>query len=767
MGLGLEPGVGPIVRRKIEIGGVVQGVGFRPFVYNLARRYGLVGSVTNTPMGVEIEVQGAPEVLEVFATALRDEAPGQAEIVSVRTSSVPPGLETDFRIDLSRTTGPATTLIAPDLALCRDCLRELFNPADRRYLYPFINCTNCGPRYSIVTAIPYDRSSTAMRHFAMCTDCRREYDDPSDRRFHAQPVACPACGPRVWFRDTGGAELAGGQAALVLGVDLLREGKILAIKGLGGFHLAVDAGNAPAVARLRLRKAREEKPFAVMVADLTTARELADLEGDEEELLSSPAAPIVLARARPENGLAREVAPDSPRVGVLLAYTPLHHLLLREFGGALIMTSGNLSEEPICIDNGEAVARLAGIADGFLLHDRDIYVRGDDSVLMRMAGRLRPLRRSRGYVPKPIMVEDGDSTVLAVGGELKNAVCLLKGNRAFLGQHLGDLKNLPAYDFFRENIAHLLRIFTAEAQLLVHDLHPDYLSTRWALEQQVLPTLAVQHHHAHLAAVLAEHRVAGPVIGIILDGTGYGEDRTIWGGEILLGDYRQCRRVGSLEPMPLPGGDAAVKAPWRTGLGYLHAAFAGRIPELPFLQGHSVGGVVEMLARGLNCPQTSSCGRLFDAVAAICGLRGEISYEAQAAIVLMEAAGGRLGESYDWEVYDEDAIFRLALRPMIRQIAEETLCGTDPRQVSRRLHGTLVAMLVGAAERVREESGLGQVALSGGVFNNYLLLEGVAAALTARGFAVLTPAQVPAGDGGLALGQALIGRQNLLDRVAS
>ncbi|HSH13103.1 MAG TPA: Sua5/YciO/YrdC/YwlC family protein, partial [Desulfurivibrionaceae bacterium] len=444
---------------------------------------------------------------------------------------------------------------------------------------------------------------------------------------------------------------------------------------------------------------------------------------------------------------------------------PLHHLLLRQFGGALVMTSGNLSDEPICIDNGEALSRLARIADGFLLHDRDIYVRADDSVAMRMAGRLRPLRRSRGYVPRPVMVDGNGPVVLAVGGELKNAVCLLKENRGFLGQHLGDLKSLDGYGFFRENIGHLLKIFAVEPELVVHDLHPAYLSTRWAVEEQGVPTLGVQHHHAHLASVLAEHRAVGPAIGIILDGSGYGWDRTVWGGEILVGDYRECRRVGSFEPLPLPGGDAAVKSPWRIGVGYLHAAFAGKIPELPFLRGHSVGGLVEILDRELNCPKTSSCGRLFDAVAAICGLRAEITYEAQAAIALMEAAKGRLGEPYGWNVYEEGPIFRLALRPMIRQIVEEVRGGCEPEQVSRRLHGTLVAMLVGAAERVRQENGLDLVALSGGVFNNYLLLEGLLAALQNRGFEVLIHAQVPAGDGGIALGQALIGRRHLLDRA--
>jgi len=766
MRLGPKAGAGAIARQKIAIGGVVQGVGFRPFVYNLARRHGLTGMVANTPAGVEIEVQGAPEVLAAFALALRDEAPPQAEIFTLTSSPLASAPEADFQIHHSQLIGPATTMIAPDLSLCRECLREMLDPADRRYLYPFINCTNCGPRYSIVTAIPYDRPATAMRHFVMCADCRREYEDPGDRRFHAQPVACSVCGPKVSLLEALGKEIAVAQAAISGGVELLRGGKILAIKGLAGFQLAVAADNEAAVTRLRQRKSREEKPFAVMVADLAAARELGFLAEEDEALLVSPSAPIVLVPSRPGNGLARAVAPDSGQVGVMLAYTPLHHLLLREFGGALVMTSGNLSEEPICITNPEALARLAGIADGFLLHDRDIYVRGDDSVVMRMAGRARILRRSRGYVPRPMLVAPDGPSVLAVGGELKNAICLLQGERAFLGQHLGDLKSLPAYDFFRENIAHLLKIFAAEPQLVVHDLHPAYLSTRWARESQELPTLAVQHHHAHLAAVLAEHRAVGPAIGIILDGTGYGWDQTIWGGEILIGDYRQCRRLGSFEPLPLPGGDAAIKAPWRTGLGYLHAAFAGQLPELAFLRDRPVGPVVEMLERQLNCPKSSSCGRLFDAVAALCGLRSEITYEAQAAIALMEAAGGRLGEPYNWEFYAEGPIFRLALRPMIRQIAEEVGAGVAPAQVSQRLHGTLVAMLAGAAERARVASGLNLVILSGGVFNNYLLFEGLLAALSRRGFEVLSPEQLPFGDGGIAMGQSLIGRQYLLDQVA-
>jgi hydrogenase maturation protein HypF len=752
----------PAARRRIEIGGVVQGVGFRPFVYNLACRYGLTGFVSNTSRGVEIEVEGEAARLAAFFSGLSGQAPPQAEIVSLTSVSIPPAGDTSFRIEHSRSAGRAATLIAPDLALCADCLTELFDPADRRYRYPFINCTNCGPRYSIVSGIPYDRPATAMRHFTMCAECRHEYDDPGDRRFHAQPNACPACGPRLWLADQVGKELAAGHSAIEAAAIRLRGGEIIAVKGLAGFHLAVNAEDQAAVLRLRQRKGREEKPLAVMVADLAAARQLVQLTKEEEALLSAPPAPILVGLARSGHSLAPAVAPGTGRLGVMLAYTPLHHLLLRTFGGALVMTSGNLSEEPICLDNAEALRRLAAIADGFLLHDREIYVRGDDSVLMRMAGAPRFLRRGRGYVPRPLPVDGSGPVVLAVGGELKNALCLLKDEQAFVGQHLGDLKNLAAYDFFRENIAHLLRIFECEPELVVHDLHPGYLSTRWALEEQARPTLAVQHHHAHLVSVLAEQRQSGPAIGIILDGTGYGADHTIWGGEILVGDARGFRRAGAFETLPLPGGDAAVKEVWRTGLGYLHAAHGGVIPELPFLQGRPVEAIREILDRRLNCPQTSSCGRLFDAVAAMVGLRSDIAFEAQAAIELMEAAGGRPGQPYRWAIAEDDAIFRLLLTPMLREIAGEVRAGATPARVSRRLHATLVAMLTGAALRVHRATGLDLVVLSGGVFNNYLLLEGLHEALRKEGFRVLTHEKVPAGDGGIALGQALIGRQHLV-----
>ncbi|MDT8334982.1 MAG: carbamoyltransferase HypF, partial [Desulfurivibrionaceae bacterium] len=561
-----------------------------------------------------------------------------------------------------------------------------------------------------------------------------------------------------------GREIAGAEQVVARTAGLLRDGGILAVKGLGGFHLACDARNEETVRLLRHRKNREEKPLAVMAADLEMARRLCRLDRDEEGALLSPAAPIVVAAARGDNGIAPSVAPFTDKLGVMVSYTPLHHLLLREFGGPLVMTSGNLSEEPICIDNREALARLAGIADYFLVHDRDIYMRGDDSVVMKMAGRIRPLRRSRGYVPRPIPVNGDGPRVLAVGGELKNTVCLLKENQAFPSQHLGDIKNLEAFGFFKEGIHHLQEIFEVEPELVVHDLHPDYLSTRWAGEQGILPVLAVQHHHAHLASCLAENRHDGPAIGIILDGSGYGQDGTVWGGEILVGDFSGFTRYGCLEPMPLPGGDAAVKAPWRTAVAYLDMAFEGNLPELPFMADHDLGPIREMVRKNINSPLTSSCGRLFDAVAAMSGGRQTIAYEGQAAIELMEAAGrGGKEPAYRWDIISIDDILYPGLRALIRQVAEDVASGISQAIISRRFHRTLIEMLVGAAERVREQTELDTVVLSGGSFNNYLLLEGLIGHLEGKGYNVLVHRQLPAGDGCLSLGQAVIGRSWLLN----
>lgn len=751
-----------IYRRKILVNGVVQGVGFRPFVYNMATRYGLVGLVANTSAGVSIEVEGPAPELDHFEESLREELPAQAVIIDYLSKDIPFAEASNFVIDLSETSGKATTLVAPDLALCHDCRDELFEPTDHRYQYPFINCTNCGPRYSIVTGIPYDRAATAMRHFEMCPVCQREYQDPSNRRFHAQPNACPDCGPQVTLLDGKGQMIKEKQAALEKAAELLAGGKILAIKGLGGFHLAVDATNEEAVLLLRKRKFREEKPLAVMVANLDEARLLCSLNKAEEDALASAVAPILLAPALPGAVVAPSVAPCVSRLGVMLAYTPLHHQLLKNFSGPLVMTSANLSEEPICIDNNEAITRLKGIADYFLVHDREIYMRSDDSVVIEMAGGIKPLRRARGYVPRPIQLAEDGPEILSVGGDLKNVVCLLKGDQAFPSQHLGDIKNLEAYGFFKETIHHLQKIFEVEPQLVVHDLHPAYLSTRWATEEQTLPVLAVQHHHAHLASCLAENQAEGPAIGIILDGSGHGTDGTIWGGEILIGDYDGFERKGCLEPMLLPGGDAAVKVPWRLALAYLDMAHNGSAPVLPFMAGHDLDPVREIIKHKLNCPLTSSCGRLFDAVAAMSGGRQTIAYEGQAAIELMEVALQGSGEPYRWDLIENDDMFYLGVRSLIKQIAEDVAGGIFRPLISQRFHLTLVEMFAGAAELVRDNSAINTVALSGGVFNNYLLLEGLVALLKTKGFDVLLHSQLPPGDGCLSLGQAMIGRQYLL-----
>lgn len=750
-----------ILRRKIVVNGIVQGVGFRPFVYKLANRYGLAGTVANTSAGVNIEVEGSALELSRFEKSLQDELPAQAVIIDCLSEDILSLGASDFVIDLSEVSGKAATLVAPDLALCRDCLSELLDSTDRRYHYPFINCTNCGPRYSIVTSIPYDRAATAMCSFTMCPDCLHEYQDPSNRRFHAQPNACSDCGPQITLCDSKGHSHAEKQLAVVKAVELLTEGKILAVKGLGGFHLAVDAANEEAVRLLRHRKVREEKPLAVMVANLNAARRLCNLDKSEEEALLSTAAPILLATTRPDNGLAASVAPFTTKLGVMLAYNPLHHLILKKFNKPLVMTSANLSEEPICIDNQEAISRLTGITDYFLTHDREIYMRSDDSVVVKMAGGIKPLRRGRGYVPRPIKLLKEGSQVLAVGGELKNTICLLKGNQAFPSQHLGDIKNLGAYGFFQETIGHLKKIFEAEPQLVVHDLHPAYLSTRWATEEQDLPVLAVQHHHAHLAACLAENQAEGPAIGIILDGTGYGTDGTIWGGEILSGDFSGFKRHGCLEPMPLPGGDAAVKSPWRAALAYLDIAYKGQIPDLPFMKGHDLEPVREILRHNLNCPLTSSCGRLFDAVAAMSGGRQAIAYEGQAAIEFMEAAGQILAEPYHWDIIGNDDIFHLGVSCLVKQIAGDVVAGANLLLISQRFHRTLIEMLAGAAELVRNASAINTVVLSGGAFNNYLLLEGLISLLEEKGFETLIHSQLPAGDGSLSFGQAMIGRKYL------
>ncbi|OGQ86555.1 MAG: carbamoyltransferase HypF [Deltaproteobacteria bacterium RIFOXYD12_FULL_56_24] len=773
----------PSLRWKISVSGIVQGVGFRPFVYRLALGSGLTGFVANTPAGVVIEAQGQDGQLEGFLAALREEAPPLARIGEIVSCPIPLADESEFVLNHSDASGPVATLISPDVAVCAECLAEFFAPDDRRFRYPFINCTNCGPRYTIIRGIPYDRPNTTMADFAMCPACRREYDDLGNRRFHAQPNCCPDCGPHLILAEADGVEQAHGEAAVAETCQRLAAGEIVAVKGVGGFHLAVDAANARAIERLRQRKGREAKPLAVMVADLAAARRICQLEDMEVQALTSRERPIVLADKKEGHGLAEAVAPGCDQFGLMLPYAPLHYLLLEGETRAMVMTSGNRSEEPICIENDEAVQRLQGIADCFLMHDRPIHLPCDDSLVALQAGKVRQLRRSRGFAPRPLTLAEGGPMVLGVGAELKNTVCLLKEKQAFCSQHIGDLKNLEAYRVFQQSLGQLAALFEITPALIAHDLHPQYLSSRWAAEQQGLPTLAVQHHHAHLAACLAENRQAGPAIGIILDGAGYGPDRTIWGGEVLLGDTRGYRRFAALESLPLPGGDAAVQAPWRTALSYLHAAFGADLPELPFLAHHECGPILAMVAKGVNSPLTSSCGRLFDAVAAMSGGRQIIQYEAQAAIELMQAAGGRIGEEvFPCEVYAEDDIaessslpartklipegcmLKISVRSLIRAVAQAVQAGMARGEISRRFHAGLVAVFTRVAEEARRREKINTVVLSGGVFQNRLLLEGMAVSLTRAGFEVLLHKELPCNDACISLGQAVIGREALKKR---
>ncbi|HIJ89580.1 MAG: carbamoyltransferase HypF [Desulfobulbaceae bacterium] len=750
----------PTERWKISVGGIVQGVGFRPFVYRLARARGLTGFVANTPEGVAIESEGQVAQLQDFLVALRGEAPPLAQVGEIVFDSIPLWHDGEFILHHSAVAGPVSTLISPDVAVCEACLAEFFDPADRRFRYPFINCTNCGPRYTIVRRIPYDRPQTTMCGFTMCASCQREYDDPGNRRFHAQPNCCPDCGPQLSLVEPDGRQSAQQDGALHAAVRRLAAGEIVAVKGVGGFHLAVDAANSQAVNRLRRRKGREAKPLAVMVSDLAVARKICRLDPMEEQALASRERPIVLAAKKDGHGLVEEVAPGYDQFGLMLPYAPLHYLLLQGAVRVLVMTSGNLSEEPICIENDEAVQRLAGIADCFLMHDRGIHLPCDDSLVALQAGMIRQVRRSRGFAPKPIALSETGEMVLGVGAELKNTVCLLKEKQAFLSQHIGDLKNLEAYRVFQQSLGQLASLFEINPALIVHDLHPQYLSSRWAGEQNV-PTLAVQHHHAHLAACLAENRHAGPAIGIILDGAGYGEDQTIWGGEVLLGDARGYQRFSALEALPLPGGDAAVQAPWRTALSYLHAAHGKELPDLPFMAKHECGPILAMVQKGVNSPLTSSCGRLFDAVAAMSGGRQIIQYEAQAAIEMMQAAGSLGDDLFPCEVYPEDDMLKISVRSLIREAAKAVQGGMARSEISRRFHLWLIAVFSEVAVEARIREKINTVVLSGGVFQNRLLLEGLVASLVRAGFQVLVHKELPCNDGGISLGQAVIGRQAL------
>ena len=734
----------------------MQGVGFRPFVYRLAFRYALTGFVRNTPSGVIIEVQGIPSLLENFCSALRSDAPPLAKIEAMEESSIACISEEGFVIGDSSSGVEVETLIPPDIALCSDCRCELLDPSNRRFRYPFINCTNCGPRFTIVERLPYDRPFTSMHGFSMCPECAGEYHDPLDRRFHAQPNACPVCGPALSLVDASGKPCTLSDAATET-VALLKMGRIVALKGVGGFHLAVDARNDAAVHRLRTRKGREAKPFAVMIRDMRVVAHFCELCEGECAALTSAEAPVVLLKKRSVDGLSPSVAPGNDRLGVMLPYTPLHTLLFDEELDVLVMTSANFSEEPLVNENEEALLRLKGIADAFLMHNRPIYLKCDDSVTIHCSGLLRQIRRSRGYVPAPVYLRESGPVVLGTGGELKNTITLLKGTHALMSQHIGDMKNFEAYRHFQHVASHLQHLFQATPELLVHDLHPAYMTTQWALKQE-LPVLAVQHHHAHLASCLAENREAGPAIGLLLDGSGYGTDGSIWGGEVLIGDAAGAERFASFESMPLPGGDAAVMQPWRAALGYLSRSFS-TMPDLPFMQERSIQPVLELLQKRVSVYETSSCGRLFDAVAALCGMQGEITYEGEAAIELMHAAGGTMGHSaFRYALQEGNGRWIMMVSPIIQDAAAAVQQGVAVSEISRRFHRTLVSCFMDIIRKASQSTGIKTVVLSGGVFQNVLLFETLVRELEDAGYRALTHALVPSNDGGLSLGQAVIGR---------
>ncbi len=753
-----------LTRARATITGIVQGVGFRPFVYRLARENRLTGFVTNTPAGVLLEVQGNGDGVERFFLQVRRETPPLARITAVVKEEMAPTEENDFLIRESHGNAPRSALISPDVCVCDDCLRELRDPADRRYRYPFINCTNCGPRYTIIRDIPYDRPLTTMAGFAMCDECRREYEDPLDRRFHAQPNACPTCGPKLSFLSADGRPIDTPDPVRAAARELAA-GRIVAVKGLGGFHLAVDAANDAAVARLRERKHREEKPLAVMAPDVETVEEFAQPTGPDIGALLSPERPIVILPARPgQTMVAPRVAPRSSTIGVMLPYTPLHFLLFDYAVPVLVMTSGNLSEEPIAIDNDEAVQRLGSIADFFLVHNRDIYLRSDDSVVRSLGGEIRPMRRSRGYVPVPVFLKRSIPSVLALGAELKNTVCLTKSDRAFVSQHVGDLENLETLSFFEQTIDHLKRILEIDPAVLAYDLHPRYLGTQYGREHEneYHAVVAVQHHHAHIASCMAEHGLGGEVIGLAMDGTGYGPDNTVWGGEVLKVSLTGFERLGHFATVPLPGGEAAIREPARMAVSYLSLAYGDEALNLDLavldrMGRNKAAALIEMMRNNVNCPLTSSCGRLFEAVSSLASIRDRNAYEGQAAIELEACGIGAMEEQpYPWRVERGEDGYIIRPESLIRAVVDDVLAGTPASIVSGRFHGAVMGAWEELCLALRDETGLERVVLSGGVFQNDILAERFPPLLERHGFEVYAHEIVPPNDACISLGQAVV-----------
>lgn len=807
-----------IARYEAKVLGLVQGVGFRPFVARLARRLNLAGFVINDGTGVLIDIEGSQDRLEQFFVQLETEAPPLSRISGIEKKHKEPLGRQSFSIRESLRPSQRFTLVSPDVATCDDCLGELRDPSDRRHRYPFTNCTNCGPRFTIVTDVPYDRVRTTMRAFKMCDACYDEYTDESDRRYHAEPIACPRCGPSVRLVTKARTAVLGDPIGKA--VELLRESAIVAVKGLGGYHLACDACSPLAVSTLRKRKCREEKPLAVMVRDIDAVKAICFVSEEEEVLLTSSQRPIVLLQKRKNTPIAEEVAPRNKYLGVMLPYTPLHHLLfgvtpLGDASGqagtaqgsserevpaegapleatspessqanavssekaqfepplakvssppglsALVMTSGNLTDEPLAYKDEEALLRLSTIADYFLVHDREIFTRCDDSVAKLLRGKTQMVRRSRGYVPDAIRLPFRGSQLLAVGAELKNTFCLVRDDFAFLGHHVGDLKNLDAYEAFKTGIEHLERLLFVEPQLVAHDLHPDYLSTRYALESG-LPCVAIQHHHAHIASCMAENGLSAKVIGLSFDGTGYGSDGTVWGGEFLVADFAGFERTAHFATVELPGGEAAINEPWRMAVSYLYAAFGEKLartrnPVMDRVGAEKTNAIVRMIQRKVNSPPTSSLGRVFDAVSSLVGLRDFVSFEGQAAMELeMVASDEPCSESYPYRIVERSGSFVLNLNEMIECICEDVKDGKLTADISRRFHETISRAVAEVCCLIRTQTSIKDVCLSGGVFQNALLSDLLVDRLENAGFRVYVHSLVPPNDGGIALGQAVI-----------
>lgn len=752
---------GTIRRVSARVDGIVQGVGYRPFVYRLADELGIAGWVLNDERGVLVEAEGPPEAVASFVERLRSDAPPLADVSDVTVEDVPATGEPGFEIVASERGGAATAPVTPDSASCDECLAELADPSDRRHRYPFLNCTNCGPRFTIVTGIPYDRPLTTMAAFEMCADCQAEYDDPLDRRFHAQPNACPVCGPKARLVERGGERVETDDAVRAAADDLLA-GKILAVKGLGGYHLACRADDEAAVSTLRSRKRREGRPFAVLVADLDAARALVELGPAEEALLLSRERPIVLATRKPDAPVAPSVAPAVPELGIMLPYTPLHHLLATDTGVPLVMTSGNVSDEPIAFLD-EDLERLETIADRFLVHNRAIATRTDDSVVRAVRGGPLMLRRSRGYVPASLALPIAcPRPLLGAGAEQKNAFCLAADTRAWPSHHIGDIKNYETLQSLRDGVAHFERLFEVTPEVVAHDLHPDYLSTRYAQEREEdgLVLHGVQHHHAHLAATLAEHGETGPAVGAIYDGTGYGTDGTIWGGELLVGGLESYERVGRLVTAMMPGGERAIAEPWRMACAWLTQMRAPLPPAFADIEQNRWNMVARMSMTGMGSPTTSSAGRLFDAVAAICGVRLEVTYEGQAAIEFEALADPAGGESYPFPMEANEMIV-LNPRPTVMAILADIAAGVPVATISARFHQTMAQATAEACAIAAERAGLDTAVLSGGVFQNKLLLGLTATALEDAGLRVLMPRLLPPNDGQIAYGQVAVAAAQL------